>query len=103
MNFINPNQLLKEKNRFLIVDIRSPHAFEKSRIEGSINVDVYDDIKDGNIELVNQKLSKLPKGKPIVTVCNAGRTAVYASMALEKMGYETLVLQDGMIGWNSHK
>ncbi|HLG24164.1 MAG TPA: rhodanese-like domain-containing protein [Candidatus Nanoarchaeia archaeon] len=101
MKFITPSELMKEKNRFLIVDIRSPQAFESTGIKGSVNIDVYDDIHDGNLELVSQKLKKLPKGKTIVTVCNAGRTAVYASMELEKMGYESIVLEDGIGGWNS--
>src|SRR3989338_8153759 len=101
MEFITKEELLKNPELFLIVDIRSSQAFERTGINGSVNVDTYDDIHDGNLELVKEKLSKLPKGKPIVTVCNAGRTAVYASLELEKMGYETLVLQDGMIGWNS--
>jgi len=88
----------------LILDIRDSNNFNDWHINGSQNIDVYRDIWDGNIDLVKEKLNKLPKDKKIVTVCNAGVTSQKASILLEDLGFNTLVLEKGMIGWNSlHK
>jgi len=64
-------------------------------------MDVFQDIWDGNLETVKQKLKELPKDKKIITVCNAGVTAQKASGLLESLGYDTSVLEGGMKGWNA--
>lgn len=100
MEFITAAELKQKKGEFLILDIRDSIAFSQSHVEGSINIDVYDHIHEGNYEIARQKLSRLPKDKIIITVCNAGITAQPASLILGAMGYKTKVLEDGMIGWD---
>jgi len=85
----------------LILDIRDSDKYNDWKIKNSKNIDVYKDIWAENNEIVKQKLSTLPKEKKIVTVCNAGVTAQKASELLESLGYNTLVLEKGMMGWNS--
>jgi len=102
MQQITSKELINNKDKsILIVDIRSHDNFEDWHIKDSQNIDVYKDIWDGNLDKVKQELSKLPKDKKIVTVCNAGITAQKASTLLESMGYDTLVLEKGMKGWNT--
>lgn len=102
MQSITPKELAKNNDKsILILDIRDSNTFNDWHIRNSENIDVYNDIWEGNFESVKQKLSKLPKDKKIVTVCNAGVTSQNASMLLESMGYSTLVLEKGMMGWNS--
>src|SRR3989338_2716707 len=102
MQSITPKELIKNNDKsILILDIRDSNTFHDWHIRNSENIDVYNDIWEGNFESVKQKLSKLPKDKKIVTVCTAGVTSQPASMLLESMGYKTLVLEKGMIGWNS--
>ena len=98
---IKPKELLNSNNKsILILDIRNKNKFDEWHIQGSQNIDVYNDIWAGNFEDVRKKLSKLPKDKEIITICNAGITAQPASLILESMGYRTKVLENGMIGWN---
>lgn len=99
MEFITAEELRKKQDEFLILDIRDAFNFSRSNIDGSINIDVYGGIHDGDYETVREKLSGLPKDKTIITVCNAGVTAQPASLILESMGYKTKVLEEGMIGW----
>lgn len=99
MEFITAEELKQSKGEFLILDIRDSIAFTQSHVDGSMNIDVYDDIHERNYEIARQKLSRLPKDKTIITVCNAGITAQPASLILESMGYKTKVLEDGMMGW----
>ena len=102
MKSIQPKELIKNNDEsILILDIRHSNSFKDWNIKDSINIDVYDDIWNGNFEQVKQKLSELPKDKKIITVCNAGVTSQNASMLLESMGYSTLVLEKGMMGWNA--
>lgn len=102
MKSIKPKELLNSGNGpILVLDIRNKNKFDEWHIPGSQNIDVYNDIWAGNFEDVRKKLSKLPKDREIVTVCNAGVTSQNASMLLESMGYSTFVLEKGMMGWNS--
>lgn len=102
MKTITAKELINNNDKsLLIVDIRQPDNFKGWNINGSQNIDVYNDVWEGNFEAVKGKLSKLPKDKKIITVCNAGVTSQNASMLLESMGYETLVLEKGMLGWNA--
>lgn len=88
----------------LIIDIRDAVSYKDWHIHDSENIDVYADIWAGNLEKVKQKLERLPKGKTIVTVCNAGVTSKKASEILASLGYSTKVLEGGMMGWNAfHK
>ena len=102
MQTITPQELISNNDKsILIVDIRNSNAFNEWHIKDSQNIDVYNDVWEGNFDNVKKKLSKLPKDRKIVTVCNAGVTSQSASMLLESMGYKTLVLEKGMMGWNS--
>ena len=97
-----PKELIKNNDKsILVLDIRHSNSFEDWHIKDSENIDVYNDIWQGNFEAVKKKLSKLPKDKKIVTVCNAGVTSQNASIILESLGYNTLVLEKGMMGWNA--
>src|SRR3989338_6780712 len=103
MEFITAKQLSENKEEFLILDIRDEFKFRNNHIPESRNIDVYNDVHEGNYDEIKEKLKVLPKEKIIVTVCNAGVTAQPASKLLEEMGYRTAVLEKGMIGWNKEK
>ena len=100
INFINSRELGQRKD-LLLLDIRDKIKFSQNTVKGSINLDVYNDLHEGNFEIVKEKLKTLPKNKTVITVCNAGITAQAASAILDSMGYETAVLKHGMIGWNA--
>ncbi len=105
MQTITSKELIDGNDKSLLVlDIRGEDKYNEWHIKGSENIDVYNDIWGGNFDAVKHKLSRLPKDKKIVTVCNAGVTSQNASMLLESMGYQTLILEGGMKGWNAlHK
>ena len=104
MKFITCKEFANSKNKdFLAVDIRDLHSYKNGHIENSLQIDVYGDLKMGNIDNAKKKLSHLPKDKTIITICNAGITAQKASLVLEEMGYKTEVLEGGLMEWgNEH-
>ena len=102
MQFITAKELLKNNDKsILILDIRKPEKFKDWHIKNSVNLDIGNEVWEGRYDEVKPQLMQLPKDKKIITVCNAGVTSQNASMLLESMGYSTLVLENGMIGWNS--
>ena len=102
MESLSAKYLFSSKDpSILVVDIRDEHHFRHGHVKGSINIDVYNDLHEGNFDIVREKLKTLPKNKTIITVCNAGITAQAASTILDSMGYKTAVLEYGMIGWNA--
>lgn len=102
MQQISAKEILSNKDEStLILDIRDTDTYNDWHIPGSQNINVYDDIANGNLEDAKQKLSQLPKEKTIVTVCNVGATSQKASEILESSGYKTAVLEKGMMGWNT--
>ena len=103
MESITPQELAQSKDKsFMILDIRDKDSYERGHVEGSLNVDIYGDIHEGDYELVKEKLANIPKDRKIVVVCNAGVTAQPAASILESMGCKAVVLEKGMIGWNSY-
>ena len=76
-----------------VLDIRAQEAFIKSKIVGSINVDI------NQIDKKNKKLAKLIK-KPIIIVCDFGKTATLAEKKLKTEGFnEIYVLTGGIANW----
>ncbi len=100
MRYITPKELSDNKDYF-ILDIRNSDQFNDWHIPKSKNIDVYNDIWQGKSEHVKQKFYNLPKNKEIIIVCPVGVTSQHASNILESLGYNTLVLEKGMLGWNS--
>ena len=101
MDQITSKELIESKEPILILDIRKADDFNEWNIKGSKNIDVYEDLRNENIDTVKDKFKDLPKDKNIITVCNAGITAKKASTVLESLGYKTIVLENGMKGWSS--
>lgn len=75
----------------LFLDIRSADHFKAGAVPQSRNVPAAD---------LNNKLNSLPKDKPIIVVCERGRTAVGVVQNLKKNGFdEVYCLQGGLAAW----
>lgn len=95
------NQLIVEKAPLFLFDIRSTTDFNSWKIEGEnieyLNVP-FAEFRDG----VQPIVGKIPADKPVVIVCNKGRTAITAAEMLGQMGLEVKVLTGGMTGWSEY-
>ncbi|WP_227357650.1 MBL fold metallo-hydrolase [Haladaptatus salinisoli] len=83
----------------LILDIRHEDEFESWHIPDSVNIDVYDTLKESP-EQAQSALETLPQDKEIVTVCAAGAVSDTATTVLTDLGYEASTLEEGMRGWS---
>jgi rhodanese-related sulfurtransferase len=81
-----------EKNKAVLVDVRSEKEWQRGHLEGSIFVPVTSLRKGGDPKMLAKKL---PKKKILYTFCMVGMRARTAAFALEKHGYTVRALKPG--------
>lgn len=87
------NSLLAETNGFLL-DVRTPEEFEAGNIEGSVNINFYDE----NFE---EQLDSLDTMTPVFVYCKAGgRSAQARDILVEKDFIEVYNLSGGFSNWS---
>ena len=89
---ITVKELEKNRNNFLVIDVRSQQEFEEGYIEGAINIPL-PNLKD--------ELRKLNKNKTIVVYCNKGVTSNAAQNLLINLGFSGVLNLSG--GYNNYK
>jgi rhodanese-related sulfurtransferase len=81
-----------EKEKAVLVDVRSDEEWKNGHIEGSIFLPVTSLRKGGDPKAIAKKL---PPRKIIYTFCVVGMRAKAAAFALEQQGYEVRALKPG--------
>jgi rhodanese-related sulfurtransferase len=81
-----------QKNKAVLVDVRSEQEWKQGHIEGSVFVPVTSLRKGGDAKLLAKTL---PKKKILYTFCVVGMRAKAAALALEKHGYTVRALKPG--------
>ncbi len=80
-------------NDAVVLDLRSPEAFARGHIVNAKNVPFED------FDPASKKIARF-KGKPVVTVCDAGVTSTKAVSQLRSTGFESSYgLKGGMHAW----
>jgi glyoxylase-like metal-dependent hydrolase (beta-lactamase superfamily II)/rhodanese-related sulfurtransferase len=91
-------EILEAGRPVTVLDVRPAAEREEWSIPGSLHVDAYEALwADDPGALADLDL---PRGRPVVTVCMAGKTSILAAQRLSARGYETLSLQGGMRAWS---
>ncbi len=94
--------MLKQENKPLLIDVREPKEFEAMHIYNSINIprgiletSCEYDFDDTIPELVEARQ------KQVVVICRSGNRSIFAADVMRQMGYEKVVsLKTGLRGWN---
>ena len=89
---------LDQQRPVTIVDIRNAEARAEWSIPGSRHVDAPDVLRTGDpgpLATVD-----LPVDRPVVTVCNLGRTSQAAADVLDRRGFDAWTLTGGMQAWS---
>jgi glyoxylase-like metal-dependent hydrolase (beta-lactamase superfamily II)/rhodanese-related sulfurtransferase len=88
-----------EKGRpVTVLDIRALKDYEEWSIPESVHVDAYERLKAGDPDaLVGVAV---PKDRPVVTICNAGKVSQVAAAQLRQRGIDALHLAGGMESWS---
>jgi rhodanese-related sulfurtransferase len=75
----------------VLVDVRSSADFNAGHVPQARNVPL------GDFE---KKAAALPKNKPIIVICDVGRSALGAATRLRKLGFtEVVTLDGGLKAW----
>ncbi|AMX00310.1 rhodanese-like domain-containing protein [Rummeliibacillus stabekisii] len=81
------NRIIDDKDK-VFVDVRTPGEYKTRHIRQFKNIPLGSD------------LSKLPKDKEIVVICQSGMRSAQACKQLKKLGYENLTnVRGGMSAW----
>ena len=81
-----------------VVDIRADEDRAQWTIPGSLHVNAYEELRDGRPGPLAD--AALPSGRPVVTVCNAGRVSLTAADVLAARGFDARSLAGGMKAWS---
>lgn len=76
---ITPEEVIKQNNDLLILDVRSPKQFEVNHVDGAINVP---------LKMLRSYAKTLDKNQKIVTYCNKGTTGNAAQNVLINLGFK---------------
>jgi glyoxylase-like metal-dependent hydrolase (beta-lactamase superfamily II) len=81
-----------------VVDIRTEDDRAQWAIPGSLHVDAYEALRSGD----PGPLAHVPlePGRPVVTVCNAGKVSQTAADVLAQRGFDARSLAGGMKAWS---
>ena len=75
----------------VLVDVRPSEAFNAGHVPQARNVPLAD---------LEKKAPALPKNKPIIVICDIGRSAIGAATRLRKLGFtEVVTLDGGLKAW----
>lgn len=91
-------QWLENGQPVTVLDIRSAEDRAQWSIPGSMHVNAYELLKSGNPNALEGV--ELPKDRPVVTICNAGKVSQIAAQQLLGRGIEALPLAGGMKSWS---
>jgi glyoxylase-like metal-dependent hydrolase (beta-lactamase superfamily II) len=89
---------LESKKSVIVLDVRPKTEREEWSIPGSIHADVYEKLKAGDTNALDEV--ELDRNKSVVTVCAAGKASMKAAELLKDKGYEVYSLEGGMKAWN---
>lgn len=87
---MNPRQLLDQKHRVQIIDVRDPDEWAGGHIEGAHHIPMDD---------VQARLGEIDRLKPVVTVCRSGARSGQVAAYLAQAGFTVDNLDGGMSAW----
>ena len=90
---------LERKRPLVMLDIRPADSRAEWAIPGSLWVDAYHAVKAGDYRPL--EALDLPVGRPVVVVCEAGKTSQLAAAYLRGKGMDADSLEGGMQAWTA--
>lgn len=87
---------LTDAGKGTILDVRTPEEVSEGHINGSVNIDFYD-------ERFAEKIKPLPKDKEVYVYCRSGGRSAKAAIILQNNGFTKVYnLEGGIIAWQEN-
>ncbi|MDQ6910603.1 MAG: rhodanese-like domain-containing protein [Actinomycetota bacterium] len=87
---IDVRTLRDDQHNLQVVDVRYPNEWNAGHIDGSVHIPV-DELAD--------RLDKLDRSLPVVTVCRSGNRSSGAARVLSGAGFDAESLDGGLLAW----
>lgn len=81
------NEKLKDKRKFILIDVRQPEEFKNGHVPGAKLIPLGE---------LSRRLDELPKDKEIACICASGSRSSSAARMLAKQGYNVFNVRGGM-------
>jgi rhodanese-related sulfurtransferase len=75
----------------VVIDVRQPHEYRRGHIRGSHNVP---------LSQLAGRMQRIPRDRPVVTVCASGHRSAAAARMLLRAGYDVENLAGGIRAWS---
>jgi rhodanese-related sulfurtransferase len=85
------NEKLKDKRKFLLIDVRQPEEFKSGHVPGAKLIPLGE---------LSRRINELPKDKEIACICATGNRSSSAVRMLSKQGYNVINVRGGMYLWS---
>ncbi len=93
---IDPDWVHDHRDEVLLIDVREQEEFHAStlgQIEGSMVIP---------LSVLRDRLSDVPKNRPVITVCPSGARSAQAALILERAGFlQVANLPGGLFRWQA--
>ncbi|MGL5122793.1 MAG: rhodanese-like domain-containing protein [Fusobacteriaceae bacterium] len=86
-NTITAKELLENRTKYFVIDVRTNEQFLKKHIENSVNIPLSE---------IKKNIKNIPKDKSIVTYCNGGTSGGIAAAILREDKFEVFNLEGGI-------
>lgn len=97
VNATQASQLMTERPKLVVLDVRTPGEFAQGHIDGAINID----FKDADFAT---NLARLDGGQDYLIHCRSGGRSTKSLAVFKRVGFSHIIHMDGgMIGWNKAK
>jgi len=95
-------EMLKQEDKPLLIDVREPAEFKAMHIYNSINAPrgILETCCEYDFDDTIPELVEARK-KDVVVICRSGNRSIFAADVMKQMGFEKVVsLKTGLRGWN---
>lgn len=97
VNASQARELMTERPKLIILDVRTPGEFAQGHIDGAINID----FKNENFAT---SLADLDASQDYLIHCRSGGRSTKSLAVFKRAGFSHIIHMDGgMIGWNKAK
>jgi rhodanese-related sulfurtransferase len=84
--------MLASSSHPVVLDVRNPKEYEKSHIEGSVNIP---------LNHLRERIGELPRDRSVVVHCAGGYRSSIAAGILQQHGIEPIELSGGLAAWEA--
>lgn len=86
------NIILSGVKNFMLIDVRDEQAFKAEHIPEAVNVP---------LPLLVDRLSMIPKDKPVYVIAGQDSDSSYATVALRMLDYHSWMVEGGQDAWKT--